>query len=477
MESWHVNIRYPCIRGLLEKVVVVRDAWRRLKSCLDTLGSCLDLAPNWTIRPMRGGLKERVNACVITRIVRLNIIFFFPFPQHPLPFSLTHTYTPPPSLRVTSPHFQNPPIRCPFLLIPSSPLSTSVTPSCFSVMMNLVDSLIELMKNMFMLVTKPFLVIKLVCLLGERVLALTTLTSVHLIRIIINVHVQLCFKILAPVISVLSLPVRIVNALQRERFLETRLDEIVGQFESLVWENKELEEQLKVVVKDHNILETVLAEIEDEHDNALIKIELLENELRNAKAENLQLKELKGKSLWGIKAPQDDQSSSSFDDYGVPFEAEKGFPSSNLIIHEIARLNEDKLQHDFLKTGPKSQSIREGLTGDEALVEHRVVALRQSLFSASLSLLVGMIVWEAENPCMPLIVALFIVVGMSLNSVIRFFSVIKNKPASDAVKLLSFNWFILGTLTYPTLPTVAHLLAPHLMRLFDRVIYRLSSPA
>ncbi|KAK1321758.1 hypothetical protein QJS10_CPA03g02294 [Acorus calamus] len=410
------------------------------------------------------------------RVIRLNIIFFFPFQQHPLPFSLTHV-TPPSSLRVTSPHFHDPPLQCPFLLIPSSPLSTSVTPFCFSVMMNLVDSLIELMKNMFMLVTKFFSVIKLVCLLGARVLALTNLTFVHLIRTIINVHVQLCFKILAPVISGLSLPVRIVNALQRERFLETRLDEIVGQFEILVWENKELEEQLKVAVKDHNILETVLAEIEDEHDNALIKIELLENELRHAKAENLQLKELKGKSLWDIKAPHDDQSSSSCDDYGVPFETEKGFPSSDLIIHERARLNEEKLQHDFLKTGLKSQSIYEGLTGDEALVEHRIVALRQSLFSASLSLLVGMIVWEAENPCMPLIVALFIVVGMSLNSVIRFFSVIKNKPASDAVTLLSFNWFILGTLTYPTLPTVAHLLAPHIMRLIDRVIYHLSRPA
>ncbi|KAK1262583.1 hypothetical protein QJS04_geneDACA008992 [Acorus gramineus] len=296
-------------------------------------------------------------------------------------------------------------------------------------MMDLVDSLIELMKNMFMLVTKPFSVIKLVCLLSARVLALTTLTSVHLIRTIINVHVQLCFKILAPVISVLSLPVRIVNALQRERFL------------------------------------------------------------RHAKAENLQLKELNLKSLWDFKAPQDDQSSSSFDDYGVPFEAEKGFlsqgPTSDLIIHERARLNEDKLQHYSLKTGPKSsglssyqsQSIPEGLTGDEALVEHRVVALCQSLFSANFSLLVGMIVWVAENPCMPLIVALFIVVGMSLNSVIRFFSLIKNKPATDAVTLLSFNWFILGMLTYPTLPTVAHLLAPHLMRLFDRVIDRLSCPA
>ncbi|OIW10743.1 hypothetical protein TanjilG_27689 [Lupinus angustifolius] len=69
-------------------------------------------------------------------------------------------------------------------------------------------------------------------------------------------------------------------------------------------------------------------------------------------------------------------------------------------------------------------------------------------------------VGKAEDPCMPLVVALFAVVGMSLKSVVQFFSTIKNKPVSDAVALLSFNWFIPGTLTYPSLPRVAHMLAP-----------------
>ncbi|KAJ4837818.1 hypothetical protein Tsubulata_029665 [Turnera subulata] len=103
---------------------------------------------------------------------------------------------------------------------------------------------------------------------------------------------------------------------------------------------------------------------------------------------------------------------------------------------------------------------------NKALEQRREVALSQSLFSALLSLLVGMIIWEAEDPCMPLVVALFIVVGMSLKSVVLFFSTIRNKPASEAVALLSFNWFILGTLTYPTLPKLARLLTPLYSKVF-----------
>lgn len=110
------------------------------------------------------------------------------------------------------------------------------------------------------------------------------------------------------------------------------------------------------------------------------------------------------------------------------------------------------------------------LETSEFLDQQREVALKQSLFSAILSFLVGMIVWEAKDPCMPLVVALFTVVGMSLRSVVQFFSTISNKPASDAVALLSLNWFILGTLTYPTLPKVARMLNPILMSLLGRMV-------
>ncbi|CAN1143303.1 hypothetical protein LINPERPRIM_LOCUS26446 [Linum perenne] len=76
-----------------------------------------------------------------------------------------------------------------------------------------------------------------------------------------------------------------------------------------------------------------------------------------------------------------------------------------------------------------------------------------------LSLTVGMIIYEAKDAnCMPLVVALYTVVGMSMKNVVKFFSTIDNKPASDAVALLSFNCFILGTLTYPTLPKVVRIL-------------------
>ncbi|GLU05243.1 hypothetical protein SLE2022_223540 [Rubroshorea leprosula] len=80
-----------------------------------------------------------------------------------------------------------------------------------------------------------------------------------------------------------------------------------------------------------------------------------------------------------------------------------------------------------------------------------------------------MIIWKAKDPCMPLVAALYTVVGMSLKSVVRFFSTIKNKLASDAVALLSFNWFTLGTLTYPTLPRFALMLSSLSLNLVDQI--------
>lgn len=100
------------------------------------------------------------------------------------------------------------------------------------------------------------------------------------------------------------------------------------------------------------------------------------------------------------------------------------------------------------------------LKNDDILSRQREIAWSRSVFSAMLSLVVGIIVWKAEDPCMPLVVALFIVVSMSLMSVVRCFSTIVYKPASEAVALLSFNWFVLGTLTYPTLPLVSHAISP-----------------
>lgn len=146
-----------------------------------------------------------------------------------------------------------------------------------------------------------------------------------------------------------------------------------------------------------------------------------------------------------------------------------------LMMHQNTWGDKSKTTSELLKllkpeSGPSGpiHLVGRNLETSEVFDQRRGTAVTQSLFSALLSILVGMIIWEAEDPCMPLVVALFTVVGMSLKSVVQFFSTIKNKPASDAVALLSLNWFILGTLTYPTLPIVTRILVPVALRIVER---------
>ncbi|OVA18374.1 hypothetical protein BVC80_1833g24 [Macleaya cordata] len=289
---------------------------------------------------------------------------------------------------------------------------------------------------------------------------------------------------------------RILNAIQRERLLEMHLLDMQIELENLAWDKKKLEERLHVAIQDLRIMESILEEIEDEHDKAISRIELLENELQDLKEENLRLNEIHGKGIWNFKGHDDTRSGGKVcddDKYGIPLVTEYDVSSWNsgyegsgvmiqdLLMHKNAWENDNKSKvgtKDFLKIGSKGEgplfsfpsNTRSPMVADDVIDQRRGVALSQSLFSAILSLLVGMIIWKAEDPCMPLVVALFSVVGMSLKSVVQFFSLVENKPASDAVALLSFNWFILGTLTYPTLPKVAHLLSPMVLKLANRTV-------
>lgn len=217
-------------------------------------------------------------------------------------------------------------------------------------------------------------------------------------------------------------------------------------------------------------------------------------QLQDLTNENRRLKEIQGKSYWSSEDQKDTGNARNIADsnYGSPHSvlswksnhSGSGIALQNLLVTKDTWEDESKNRIEFLKllkNEPKSGTAiparPETITKEEIMIEavdHRWdAALSQSLFSAFLSLVVGVIVWEADDTCMPLVVALFTVVGMSLWSVVQFFSTIKNKPASDAVALLSFNWFILGTLTYPALPIVAHMLAPTLLSLLDETTNRL----
>ncbi|XP_076906620.1 uncharacterized protein LOC143562793 isoform X2 [Bidens hawaiensis] len=215
--------------------------------------------------------------------------------------------------------------------------------------------------------------------------------------------------------------------------LQARLYELEDRLDSLSLDRKELQEHIRFAVNEHDMVEMMLGELEEEHEEAIHKIKLLETELKDLKDENHRLKEVNGKSQW----------------------------DTDILMRKDVS---DDVYKGKLDANDSVKNINESMYLDNTFGQKREFAVSQSVFSSMLSLLVGMVIWEAQEPCMPLVTALFMVVGMSLKSVVQFFSTIKNKPASDAVALLSLNWFILGALTYPTLPKVAHLSAPLLTK-------------
>ncbi|XP_055962003.1 uncharacterized protein LOC126679731 isoform X2 [Mercurialis annua] len=274
--------------------------------------------------------------------------------------------------------------------------------------------------------------------------------------------------------------------------LQDHLHEMQIELDNLAWDRKELQHQLHTSIKECRILESMLAEVEDENDNLIAKFELLQDELQDLKVENQQLKEnfVKDRSSKKSASRDNAQKTDIADTIHYSISDGRGqtcYKATGIIFEDLAMLknaweSQGKSEAElltFLKTkcaatesfSSFSRSVNSSSVDiDEGLNERRDAALSQSLFSAVLSLLVGIIIWKAADPCMPLVVALFAVVGMSLKSVVQFFSTINNKPASDAVALLSFNWFMLGTLTYPALPKVARMLTPLTFNIFYWIV-------
>lgn len=318
--------------------------------------------------------------------------------------------------------------------------------------------------------TKSLSLLALFLMAGVRSVSLVALSWWRLVRVIVGFHADLCRKSLVWIMAFVSLPARILLALRRETTLEMHLHELQTQWENDISENRALEQQLQRAIKERKVIETVFEEIEVEHEKALSRIDQLENELRDLRHENSQLNKIPGQIPWDYKA-RDEKITNVHE--GIP-----------LIIEDILLQGDpfgDANQVKSRKPAPvccTQQKNSMNSVANDTLERQRVVALSRSLFSSILSLIVGMIIWEAEDPCMPLVAALFTVVGMSLNSVVQFFSTIKNKPASDAVALLSINWFILGTLTSPALPGIVRMLAPRVLKLADRLViyHSLSSP-
>lgn len=63
--------------------------------------------------------------------------------------------------------------------------------------------------------------------------------------------------------------------------LEMQILRLKNDMESVLLDAKELEEQLHEAIKEHEMTEVLLVELEKEHDEAILKIKLLEGEVKN----------------------------------------------------------------------------------------------------------------------------------------------------------------------------------------------------
>lgn len=332
--------------------------------------------------------------------------------------------------------------------------------------------------DVILLVTKPLTLINIVISSAVSTLCIATSAWLNVVKSIIDFNVGILWKIVVLLVAFVSLPVRVFTALQRERALEMNVRELRTRLENMIWENKELEERLHRAVKERKITETVLEEIDDEHEKVLSRIDQLENELQDLREENQRLQEMHGKVQHDYKASVEKIGYNKHEDASPAKSWSTSYKSScvpvqDMILHEnpwTDYMQKTKHQDHLLPKASIDYYPRDEITEDDILERRRVTALSRSLFSSIMSLIVGIIIYEAENPCMPLVAALFFVVGMSLNSVLQFFTTIKNKPAFDAVTLLSINWFVLGTLTYPLLPGITRMLGPWFFRIADGLV-------
>ncbi|XP_022976798.1 uncharacterized protein LOC111477072 isoform X1 [Cucurbita maxima] len=309
--------------------------------------------------------------------------------------------------------------------------------------------LYEFLNITILFITWPFSFFISTCSLILKTFVVVVQTWLELLKTSVSLHLNILWTTLMWIIAFVSLPGRILAALKRERQLQKNLQFLAIEFDNVLWERKELQKQFQTAMKEQKMMELMLDELEMINEKATNKIALLESEVQKLRNENHRLQEIKGKAYWSLKG------------FDVKSEAQKTSRVGSNITYGISSCSSSYSDSSLLQDLSRSEASKdedEDIT--EILDEQREVAVHRSLFSTLLSLLVGVIIWKAEEPHLCLVVALMFVVSISLKSVVEFFTTIKNKPALDAVSLLSFNWFVLGILAYPTLPNMARLLAP-----------------
>ncbi|KAJ1287173.1 hypothetical protein BS78_03G409900 [Paspalum vaginatum] len=261
-----------------------------------------------------------------------------------------------------------------------------------------------------------------------------------LLRRLLQLPALLCCEAMVWAVSFLVFPLRVLTAVDTEKKLGLLVGEMQRQMEDLVLENRVLQEKLRAALSEREATEALLDEMEEEHDDAFATIHVLETQLKALRQENMRLNEHKGKAMWDKnpgKAP--------------PAGGQRGEEDAAQAEEPVVRM---RCADD-----------------DPASVLARAVARRRSLFSLGMSLAVGAVAWSADAPCLPLLAGLFAVVAVSMRSVSRL------RRAADAVAMLSLNWFLLGVLTSPMLPGVAHAVVPRAGRVLGPALTWIAAAA
>ncbi|WVZ67326.1 hypothetical protein U9M48_016422 [Paspalum notatum var. saurae] len=282
-----------------------------------------------------------------------------------------------------------------------------------------------------------------------------------------------CVEAMVWALSFLVFPLRMLTAVDRERKLGLLVWEMQRQMEDLVLDNRLLQEKLRAAHTERDAADALLDEMEEEHDHAFATIHALQSQLpcpllvcgacslsltgaaalsstpqlKALRQENMRLNEHKGKSMWDDKPGVCDKKTPPAAAFGGGARGEE----------DAAGAEEAVVTMRYADDPAPVLALEED--EDEAPPVARAVARRRSLFSLGMSLAVGAVAWSADAPCLPLLAGLFAVVGVSMRSVSRLRMGCAG-PAADAVALLSLNWFLLGVLTSPMLPAVAHAVVP-----------------
>ncbi|KAF8642150.1 hypothetical protein HU200_067410 [Digitaria exilis] len=258
------------------------------------------------------------------------------------------------------------------------------------------------------------------------------------LRRVFQLPALLCCEAMVWAISFLAFPLRMLTAVDRERKLGGLIGEMQAQMDHLVWANRDLEDKLQAALRERGAMEALLDEMEDEQDDAFAKIDALQTQVKALRQENMRLNEHKGKSMWDKHG--DDGST----------KAAAAPESSGATTKQAAR--SPRVASGRERGEEEEEAMKKAAMEDQG--QARAVARRRSVFSVGMSVAVGGVAWSADAACLPLLAGLFAVVGVSMRSVSRL------RRGADAVALLSLNWFLLGLLTSPMLPALAHALLP-----------------